>query len=147
VSQPFTDLWNKITDTGPRWLVALAIVVVTYLVARLVGKLVQKAVGRTSTQGHIDILIGRGVSAVILMLGVVLARAGGHEPLCRADDRSLGHRLRAYSNLLPASRWYSTVHHRPWRETGGTVENVRVTPRSSPTTGSACSYPTGRFAI
>ncbi len=73
VSQPFTDLWEKITETGPRWLVALAILVVAYLVAHIVGKLVQKAVGRTSTQGHIDILIGRGVSALILLIGVILA--------------------------------------------------------------------------
>ena len=73
VSQPFTDLWNKIKNTGPRWLVALAIVIVTYLVAKLVGRLVQKAVGRTSTQGHIDILIGRGASALILLLGAILA--------------------------------------------------------------------------
>lgn len=73
VGQPFTDLWNKIKDTGPRWLVALAIVVFTYLVARLMGKLVQKAIGRTSTQGHVDILIGRAVSALILLLGAILA--------------------------------------------------------------------------
>lgn len=73
VSQPFTDLWNKIKDTGPRWLVALAIIVVAYLVAKLAGRLVQKAVGRTSTQGHIDLLVGRGASAIITLLGVILA--------------------------------------------------------------------------
>ncbi len=73
VSKPFTDLWNKIKDAGPKWLAALAIIVVSYLVAKMVGRLVQKAVGRTSTQGHIDILVGRGASALIILLGVILA--------------------------------------------------------------------------
>lgn len=73
VSQPFTDLWKRIADTGPKWLVALAILIVAYLVAKLLGRLVQRAVGRTSRQGHIDILIGRGVSALVLLLGVILA--------------------------------------------------------------------------
>ncbi len=73
VSKPFVDLWNKLRDSGPRWLVALCVVVVSYVIARVVGKLVQKAVGRTSTQGHVDILIGRGVSAAIMVVGVMLA--------------------------------------------------------------------------
>jgi small conductance mechanosensitive channel len=71
--QPFRDLWHKITTDGPKWLIALAILVVAYLLAKLVGRLVQKAIGRTSTQGHVDILIGRGVFAIILILGVMVA--------------------------------------------------------------------------
>ena len=73
ISKPFTDLWHKITAIGPKWLVALAILVVAWLLARLVRKLVQKLVGRTSTEGHVDILIARGAEAVILGVGVVLA--------------------------------------------------------------------------
>ena len=73
VGQPFVDLWNKIVRIGPRWLVALAILVVSWVLARLIRKLVQKIVGRTSTEGHIDILIARGVEAVIIGIGVIVA--------------------------------------------------------------------------
>jgi small conductance mechanosensitive channel len=71
--QPFKDLWHKIVTDGPKWLIALVIILVAWLLAKIVGKLVQKAVGRTSTQGHIDILIARGVVAIILILGVMIA--------------------------------------------------------------------------
>jgi small conductance mechanosensitive channel len=73
LKQPFVDLWHRIVNIGPRWLVALAIVVVAWLLAKLVGKLVQKTIGRTSTEGHVDILIARGASAAIIVLGVMLA--------------------------------------------------------------------------
>ena len=73
VSQPFVDLWNRIVKIGPKWLVALAILVVAWILARLIRKLVQKIVGRTSTEGHIDILIARGAEAVILGIGIVIA--------------------------------------------------------------------------
>jgi small conductance mechanosensitive channel len=73
LQQPFVDLWHKIVNIGPRWLVALAMLIVTWLLAKLVGKLVQKAIGRTSTEGHVDILIARGASAGIIVLGVMLA--------------------------------------------------------------------------
>jgi len=73
ISKPFVDLWNKIVNRGPDWLVALMVIVIAYLLAKLIGRLVQKAVGRTSTQGHVDILIGRGVAALIIVLGVMLA--------------------------------------------------------------------------
>jgi len=73
ISKPFADLWHKITAIGPKWLVALAILVVAWLLARLTRKLVQKVVGRTSTDGHVDILVARGAEGVILGVGVVLA--------------------------------------------------------------------------
>jgi small-conductance mechanosensitive channel len=73
VGQPFVDLWNRIVKIGPKWLVALAILVVAWILARLVRKLVQKIVGRTSTEGHVDILIARGAEAAILGIGVVIA--------------------------------------------------------------------------
>ena len=73
VGQPFVDLWNRIVKIGPEWLVALAVIVVAWILARLLRKLVQKVVGRTSTEGHIDILIARGVEAVIIAIGVILA--------------------------------------------------------------------------
>jgi small conductance mechanosensitive channel len=73
LKQPFVDLWRKIVNIGPKWLVALAILLVAWLLAKLVGKLVQKAIGRTSTEGHVDILIARGASAAIIVLGVMLA--------------------------------------------------------------------------
>ena len=72
-SQPFTDLWHKITSDGPKLLIALAILVIAWVLAKLVGKLVQKAVGRTSTQGHVDILLGRGASALLLIVGAMIA--------------------------------------------------------------------------
>jgi small conductance mechanosensitive channel len=73
VSDPFVDLWNRIVKIGPKWLVALAILVVAWLLSRLFRKLVQKVVGRTSTEGHINILVARGAEAVILGIGVVIA--------------------------------------------------------------------------
>jgi small conductance mechanosensitive channel len=73
VSQPFVEFWHRIVNVGPKWLVALAILLVAWILARLVRKLVQKVVGRTSTEGHIDILLARGVEAVILGIGVILA--------------------------------------------------------------------------
>lgn len=73
LKQPFVDLWHKIVDIGPKWLVALAMLLIAWLLAKLVGRLVQKAIGRTSTEGHVDILIARGASASIIVLGVILA--------------------------------------------------------------------------
>jgi small conductance mechanosensitive channel len=73
VQQPFVDLWHKMVNIGPRWLVALVILIVAWLLAKLVGKVVQKAIGRTSTEGHVDILVARGASAAIMVLGVMLA--------------------------------------------------------------------------
>lgn len=59
LKQPFVDLWHKIVDIGPKWLVALAMLLIAWLLAKLVGRLVQKVIGRTSTEGHVDILIAR----------------------------------------------------------------------------------------
>lgn len=73
VGQPFVDLWHKIADIGPRWLVALAILVLAWLIARLVRKIVQKAIGRTSTQGHVDILVARGASGLVIATGIIIA--------------------------------------------------------------------------
>jgi small conductance mechanosensitive channel len=88
VSQPFVDLWHKIANIGPRWLVALAILIVAWLIAKLFGKMVQKAVGRTSTEGHVDILIARGASALIIVVGVMLALT--------VVGMSFGHALAAF---------------------------------------------------
>ena len=71
--KPFVDLWHKIQGWWPKVLVAIIILVVAWLLSRLGRKLVQKTVERSSTQGHVDILIARGVSALILAAGVVLA--------------------------------------------------------------------------
>ncbi|MBU4179525.1 MAG: mechanosensitive ion channel [Actinobacteria bacterium] len=73
IGDPFVELWRKMTDYGPRWLVALVIMVVAYIISRLVKSLVEKAVGRVSTEGYINILIARGASAVVLGIGVLLA--------------------------------------------------------------------------
>lgn len=51
----------------------MAILVIAYLLAKIIGRLVQKAVGRTSTEGHVDILIARGASALAIIVGVMLA--------------------------------------------------------------------------
>lgn len=72
-SQHFEDLWRRIVDSGPRWLIAALILAVAWLLAKLVRRLVQKAIGRTSTQGHVDILVSRGVAALVLAAGVILA--------------------------------------------------------------------------
>jgi len=73
VGQAFTDLWHKITNVGPKWLVALAILIIAWLLAKLVRWLVQKAISRTSTQGHVDILIARGAAALVFLAGIVVA--------------------------------------------------------------------------
>jgi len=73
ISQAFEDLWRRIVDSGPKWLVAVVIMVVAWLLAKLVRRLVQKAIGRTSTQGHVDILVSRGVASLVLAAGVILA--------------------------------------------------------------------------
>ncbi len=73
VGKAFTDLWDRIVEIGPRWLVAIAVMIVAWLIARLVRILVQKTVGRTSTQGHVDLLIARGASGLVLLAGVIVA--------------------------------------------------------------------------
>lgn len=73
VGQAFTDLWHKIANVGPKWLVALVILVITFIVAHFVRKLVQKAVGRASRQGNVDLLIARGASVLVWLLGIILA--------------------------------------------------------------------------
>lgn len=73
VEDPFVELWHKIVDIGPRWLVALVILVLAWLIARLVRKLVQKAIGRSSTQGHVDILVARGAAGLVIAAGVIVA--------------------------------------------------------------------------
>ncbi len=69
----FIEIWQKMVQLGPRWVVAIAILIITWAVARLLRRTVQKIISKTSTQGHIDILISRGVSAVLIGIGVVLA--------------------------------------------------------------------------
>lgn len=73
ISKAFEDLWQRIVDSGPNWLVAAVIMVVAWLLAKLVRRLVQKAIGRTSTQGHVDLLVSRGVAALVLAAGFILA--------------------------------------------------------------------------
>ena len=73
IARAFEDLWQRIVDSGPRWLVAAVIMVAAWLLAKLVRRLVQKAIGRTSTQGHVDILVSRGVAALVLAVGVIIA--------------------------------------------------------------------------
>lgn len=72
-TQPFKDVWHKIATDGPKWLISLAIVLAAWVLAKAFGRLVQKLVGRTSTQGHIDLLIGRGVFAIIIIIGAMIA--------------------------------------------------------------------------
>jgi small conductance mechanosensitive channel len=73
VGQAFTDLWHKIADIGPKWLVALAVLIIAWLLARLVRFLVQKAISKTSTQGHVDLLLARGAAGLVLLAGIVVA--------------------------------------------------------------------------
>ena len=73
IGDPFVELWRKMTDYGPKWLVALVIMIIAYLLSRLIKSVVQKAVGRVSTEGYINILLARGASAVVLGIGVLLA--------------------------------------------------------------------------
>ena len=63
MSKPFVDLWNKIVNRGPDWLVALIVIVIAYLLAKLIGRLVQKTVGRTSTRCRQ--IRARGIQSVI----------------------------------------------------------------------------------
>lgn len=73
VSKPFTDLWEDIVEVGPRWLVALAVLVISWLLARLVRVLVQKAISRTSTQGHVDLLVARAAAGLVILVGILVA--------------------------------------------------------------------------
>ncbi len=69
----FVEIWQKMVQLGPKWVVAIAIMLVTWACARLVRRAVQRIVSKTSTQGHVDILISRGASGIIIAMGVVLA--------------------------------------------------------------------------
>jgi len=71
--EAFTDLWHRILNVGPKWLVALAVLVVAWLLARLARVLVRKVVGRTSTQGHVDLLLARAAAGLILIAGFMVA--------------------------------------------------------------------------
>lgn len=73
VSKPFTDLWNDIKEVGPKWLVALAVLIIAWLLARLVRVLVQKTISRTSTQGHVDLLVARAAGGLVLLAGIIVA--------------------------------------------------------------------------
>lgn len=73
LSKPFVDLWDKIVELGPKWLVALFIILLAWLLAKVIRRLMQKIVGRVSTQGHIHILVSRGAAALVLAVGVILA--------------------------------------------------------------------------
>lgn len=74
-TKPFTDFWNRLVEWWPSWVVAFLIMVGAYIISRILKWLVRKAVRRVSTQGHIDILLARGVSAVIMGIGFLLAIA------------------------------------------------------------------------
>ncbi|MHB8894429.1 MAG: mechanosensitive ion channel family protein [Candidatus Geothermincolia bacterium] len=73
VGQAFSDLWKDIVNIGPKWLVALAVLVLTWLIAKLVRIVVQKTVGKTSTQGHVDLLIARAASGLVFLAGFMVA--------------------------------------------------------------------------
>lgn len=73
IRQSFVDFWHKIVDLGPKWLVAIIIVLVAWLISILIRRMVQRAMSRISTHGHVDILISRGAGAVVLIAGVLVA--------------------------------------------------------------------------
>lgn len=73
VKDPFVDLWKRMVNIGPKWLVAAGILIIAWVLARLARNMVRKIVGKTSTQGHVDIIVGRAVSFLILLAGVVAA--------------------------------------------------------------------------
>lgn len=72
-TEPLKHLWDRIVDRGPEWIIAIALFVAAYLLGKLFGGLAQKAIGRTSTQGHVDILIGRMVNWLIVSVGLLVA--------------------------------------------------------------------------
>jgi small-conductance mechanosensitive channel len=72
-TKPFTDLWNRMVNAGPSWLVALGILVIAWLLAKLVRSLVRRAVSRTSTQGHVDLLVSRAAGGFVIFLGILSA--------------------------------------------------------------------------
>lgn len=72
-TKPFQDLWNRMVNAGPSWLVAIGILIIAWLLAKLVRALVRKAVSRTSTQGHVDILVSRAAGGFVIFLGILSA--------------------------------------------------------------------------
>ncbi|MBU1672032.1 MAG: mechanosensitive ion channel [Actinobacteria bacterium] len=72
-TQPFVDLWNRMVKAGPSWIVAIGILIIAWLLAKLVRSLVRRAVSRTSTQGHVDILVSRAAGAFVFFLGILSA--------------------------------------------------------------------------
>lgn len=73
IKQPFINFWNSLIESGPNWLVAGFIMLATWLLSRLVKRMVQRAVGKVSTHGHINILIAQMAGWLVLGIGVILA--------------------------------------------------------------------------
>lgn len=69
----FAELGRDLISLAPRILLGLAILVTFLFLAKLIGKTVRKIMAKTSTEGHVDVLVARLVSISIIVVGAVAA--------------------------------------------------------------------------
>lgn len=73
ITTGFIKLYNKFVVKLPEFLVALVVVLISIALARAVRKVVRTAMARTSTEGHVDILIAQIAYVGSLSVGVIIS--------------------------------------------------------------------------
>lgn len=69
----FVDLGKDLISLAPRILLGLAVFILFLILAKLVGKTARKIMAKTSTEGHVDVLVARLASIGIIVVGAVVA--------------------------------------------------------------------------
>ena len=73
-----TSLQVKALDVAPKIAVSLVIFAIFFGVALVARRLIRAAVGRLSTQGHVDHIVGQlGYTAILIVGAIVALTAGG----------------------------------------------------------------------
>jgi small-conductance mechanosensitive channel len=84
VSGFLSDIWTGVvtrvatlaTEIGahlPLFLAAIAVFVVSWVLAKATYSATQRVLARTSTKGHVDLLVARFAKASVLTVGIVVA--------------------------------------------------------------------------
>ncbi|MBE0448422.1 MAG: mechanosensitive ion channel [Actinobacteria bacterium] len=73
VAEGFIDLYNSFLIKLPKIVLALITVFIFFIIARAIRKTVRKAMARTSTEGHVDILVSQIAYIGTLSVGIIVA--------------------------------------------------------------------------
>ncbi len=69
----FRNFYESLVAKLPQIGVALLVILVSYIIARMIRVATRKALARLSTTAHLDVLLSRFISYIVIGLGVIVA--------------------------------------------------------------------------